>query len=81
MPQDSTDIYKRNIVIRYIIKPEEATLLCILYQLRAKLIEKESQPNKLPNEFIVKNHLLTNNHTYPNRITLNTREKLRCSKS
>ena len=44
LPQDSTDIYKRNIVIRYIIKPEEATLLCILYQLRAKLIEKESQP-------------------------------------
>ena len=54
LPEDSTDIYKRNMVSRYIIIPSEEvfnTLCCAFfikkYQLLPKKVENDSQPNEL----------------------------------
>ena len=63
LPEDSTDIYKRNMVSRYIIRPQVTVLnqLCYAsfvknYQLLPKQMENDSQPNELSHEVIEENH-------------------------
>ena len=87
LPEDSTDIYKRNMVSRYIIRPQDTVLnqLCYAsfvknYQLLPKQMENDSQPNELSDEVIEENHSLTDSNSYPKNITLSTGEKLRCRK-
>ena len=87
LPEDSTDIYKRNMVSRYIIRPQDTVLnqLCYAsfvknYHLFPKQMENDSQPNELSDEVIEENHSLTNINSYPKNITLSTGEKLRCRK-
>ena len=82
-PEDSTDIYKRNMVSRYIIKPSEEVFNQLYYasfvkkcQLRPKQVENDSQSNDLPDEVIQENHSVNNNNSYPKRITLSTGEML-----
>ena len=82
-PEDSADIYKRNMASRYIFMPSEEVYnqLCHAsflkkYQLLPKQVENDSQPNELSDEVIEENHSVNNNNSYPNRITLSTGEKL-----
>ena len=79
LPEDSTDIYKINLVSRYIIRLSEEIFnqLCYAsfvkkYQLLPKQVESDRQPNELSDEVIEKNHLVNNNNSYPKRITLST---------
>ena len=57
--EDSKDIYRRNMVSRYIIQPQDQVLnqLCHPffaknYQLHRKQTENDSQPNELSDEVI-----------------------------
>ena len=63
LPEDSTEIYKRNMVSRYIIRPSEGVFnqLCYAslvkkYQLLTKQVENDSQANELSDEVIEENH-------------------------
>ena len=63
LPEDSTDIYKRNMVSRYLIKPHDETFehLCYAlfikrYQLKTKPTENDSQPEELIDKLIETNH-------------------------
>ena len=83
LPEDSTDIYKINLVSRYIIRLSEEIFnqLCYAsfvkkYQLLPKQVESDRQPNELSDEVIEKNHLVNNNNSYPKRITLSTGKNL-----
>ena len=83
LPEDSTDIYKRNVVSRYFIRPPKEVFnhLCYAfyvkkYQSLPKQVENDSQTNELSNKFMEENHAVNNNNSYPKRITLSTREKL-----
>ena len=56
LPEDSTNIYRRNMVSRYLIRPHDEILehLCYAlfvkrYQLKTKSIENDSQPEELIN--------------------------------
>ena len=87
LPENIRDIYKRNMVSRYIIRPQDQVLnqLCYAsfaknYQLLPKQTENDSQANGLSDEVIEENHSLTNNYSYPKTIALSTGEKLRCGK-
>ena len=83
LPEDSTDIYKINLVSLYIIRLSEEIFnqLCYAsfvkkYQLLPKQVESDRQPNELSDEVIEKNHLVNNNNSYPKRITLSKGKNL-----
>ena len=83
LPEDSTDIFKRNIASRYIIRPSEEVFnqLCYVsfikrYQLFPKQVENDSQPNELFDVVIKENHSVNNNNSYSKHITLSTGETL-----
>ena len=83
MPEDSADIYKINLVSRYVIRPSEEIFnqLCYAsfvkkYQLLPKQVESDRQPNQLSDKVIEKNHLVNNNNSNPKRITLSTGKNL-----
>ena len=63
LPEDSTDIYKRNMMNRYMIRPHDALFeqLCYAlfikrYQLQTKPTENVSQPEELVDELLEINH-------------------------
>ena len=83
MPEDSADIYKLNLVSRYVIRPSEEIFNQLYYasfvktyQLLPKQVESDRQPNELSDKVIEKNHLVNNNNSNPKRITLSTGKNL-----
>ena len=59
LPIDSTDIYKRNMVNRYMIRPKDSifeylyyALFIKRYQLQSKPIENDSQPEVLDDKLL-----------------------------
>ena len=83
LPDDSTDIYKRNMVVRYIIRPPEEVFNQLWYasfikkyQMLPKQVENDSQPSELSDEVTEENPSVNNNSLYPKRITLRTGETL-----
>ena len=69
LPEDSTDIYKRNTLIRYLIRPHNGMFehLCYAlfikrYQLKTKPIENDSQPEELIDKLIETNHPISNSY-------------------
>ena len=59
LPEDSKDIYKRNMVSRYLIRPHDEmfehlgyALFIKWYQLKTKPIENDSQPEELIDKLI-----------------------------
>ena len=80
-PEDSTDIYKRNMVSRHLIKPHEEMFehLCYAlfikrYQLKTKPVENDSQPEELIDKHVETNHLI--NKFYPEVLVLFSGERL-----
>ena len=89
MPDDSLDVYKRNIIDGYLGRPstgiyEIVGQLCFSefikhYQLAPKPVENDCQPEELVDEIIEANHTLVGQ--YPKIIPLNnSKEKLKCRK-
>ena len=83
LPDDSTDIYKRNMIDRYIDRPalEIIEQLCYAeilkrYQLVPKVDENDCQPEELVDEIVEVNH--TSVGQYPKVITTRLKEKLKC---
>ena len=63
LPEDSTDIYTRNMVSRYLIRPHNEVfepfcyaLFIKRYQLKTKPIENDSQPEQLIDKLVETNH-------------------------
>ena len=63
LPESSTDIYKRNMMNRYMIRPHDAlfeqlryALFIRRYYLQTKPIENDSQHEELVDELIERNH-------------------------
>ena len=89
LPDDSSDVYKRNMFDRYLGRPsigiyEIVGQLCFSefvkhYQLALKPVENDCQPEELVDEIIEANHTLVGQ--YPKIIPLNnSKEKLKCRK-
>ena len=81
LPEDSTDIHKRNVVSRYLIRPHDEMFehLCYAlfikrYQLKTKPIENDSQPEDLIDKLIETNHSISS--SYPEVLVLSSGEKL-----
>ena len=81
LPEDSTDIYNRNMMNRYMIRPHDAlfeplcyTLFIKRYQLQTKPIENDSQPEELVDELVETNH--STSSSYPKLLVLSTDERL-----
>ena len=67
LPESSTDIYKRNMMNRYMIRPHDAlfeqlryALFIRRYYLQTKPIENDSQHEELVDELIERNHPTNN---------------------
>ena len=89
LPEDSVDLYKRNMIDRYVDRPghgiyEIVNQLCFSafikhYQLEPRPIENDCQPEELMDGVIEVNHELVGQ--YPKIIPLtNSKEKLKCRK-
>ena len=81
LPEDSIDIYKRNMVSRYLIRPYNEmfqhlcyTLFIKWYQLKTKPIENDSQPEELIDKLVETNHPISN--SYSEVLVLSSGEKL-----
>ena len=81
LPEDSTDIYKRNMFSRYLIRPHDEMFehLCYAlfikrYQLKTKPIENDSQQEELIDKLIETNHPISS--SYPEVLVLPLVEKL-----
>ena len=81
LPEDSTDIYKRNMVSRYFIRPHDEIFehLCYAlfikrYQLTTKPTENDLQPEELIDKLIETNHPISS--SYPEVLVLSSSEKL-----
>ena len=81
LPKDSTNIYKRNIVNRYMIRPENSifehicyALFIKRYQLQPKPIENDSQTEVLDNKLFEANHSTTD--SYSDVLILSSGERL-----
>ena len=81
LPEDRTDIYKRNVVSRYLIRSHDEMFehLCYAmfikrYQLKTKPIENDSQPEELIDKLIETNHLISS--SYSEVLVLSSGEKL-----
>ena len=81
LPKDSIDIYKRNMVSRYMIRPEDFifehlcyALLIKRYQLQPKPIENDSQPGVLDDKLFETNHSTAD--SYPDMLILSSGERL-----
>ena len=79
--KDSTDIYKRNILDRYLIRQKDAVFenLCYAlfikrYQMQTKPTENDSQPEELVDNLFEENHSSVN--AYPDVLILSSRKKL-----
>ena len=75
LPKESTDIYKRSMVNRYMIRPKDSIFehLCYglfikRYQLQPKPIENDSQPEVLDDKLFEANHSTTD--SYPDMLIL-----------
>ena len=69
LPEDNADIYKRNMVSRYLIRPHDEmfehfcyALFIKRYQLKTKQIENNSQPEQLIDKLIKKENILLNSN-------------------
>ena len=92
LDDESTDIFKSNIIVRYSIRPDSISVLdkLCLAEFAAyyyKDYRKESdetsdaQPNVLTDEVIHTQHSILQNISLPPQITLmNTKEKMKCRK-
>ena len=86
LPEDSTNIYKRNMVSRCLIRPHDemfehpsyATFIK-RYQLKTEPIENDSQPDELVEKLCQTNHLINNSH--PEVLILFSGEKLHYRKA
>ena len=85
LPDDSTDLYKRNMIDHYIDKPSLEIIenLCFaeflkLYQLVPKAEENDCQPEELNDEIIENNRSFVGQ--YPRILTTSSKEKLKCCK-
>ena len=63
LPKESTDIYKKDMINRYMIRPHDALFeqFCYLlfikrYQLQTKPFENDSQPEELVDKLVETNH-------------------------
>ena len=81
LSEDITDIYKRNMMSKYMIRPHDALFeqLCYAlfikrYQLQTKPIENDSQPEELVDELVETNHSAIS--SYPKLLVLSTDERL-----
>ena len=81
LPKDSTGIYERNIVNRYMIRPKDSICenLCYAlfikrYQLLPKPIDNDSQPEVLDDKLFEVNHFTTD--SYPDVLILSSGERL-----
>ena len=81
LPEDSPDIYKRNMMNRYMIRPHDALFkqLCYAlfikrYQLLTKAFENNSQPEELVDKLVETNH--STSSSYPKLLILSTGERL-----
>ena len=81
LPKKSTDIYKRNMANRYMIRPKDSMFehLCYVlfikrYQLQTKPIENDSQPEVLDDKPFEVNHSTTD--SYPDALILSSGERL-----
>ena len=81
LPEDNTDIYKRKMMNRYMIRPHDALfeqLCCALfikrYQLQTKPFENDSQPEELVDKLVETNH--STSSSYPKLLILSTGESL-----
>lgn len=92
LDDDSTDIFKSNIIERYSIRPDSFSVvdkLCLAefaayyYKDYKKQSDEtnDAQPNVLTDEVIHTQHLIVQNISLPPQITLmNTNEKMKCRK-
>ena len=86
LPEDSTNIYKRNMVSRCLIRPHDemfehpsyATFIK-RYQLKTEPIENDSQPDELVEKLCQINHFINNSH--PEVLILSSGEKLHYRKA
>ena len=81
LPEDSTDIYNRNMMNRYMIRPHDTLFgqLCYAlfikrYQLQTKPIENDSQPEEFVDELVETNY--STSSSYPKLLVLPTGERL-----
>ena len=81
LPEDSTNIYKRNMVSRSLIRPHDEmfedfcyALFIKRYQLKTKLIENDSQPEELMDKLVETNHRISN--SYSEVLLLSSGERL-----
>ena len=81
LSKDSTDIYKRNMVNMYMIRPKDSIFehLCYAlsikcYQLQPKTIENDSQLEVLDDKRFEANH--STNDSYPDMLILSSGERL-----
>ena len=81
LPEDRTNIYKRNMVSRYLIRRHDEMFehLCYAlfikrYQLKKKPIENDSQPGKLIDILLETNYPISN--SYLEVLVLSSGEKL-----
>ena len=81
LPEDNTDIYKRKMMNRYMIRPHDALFeqLCYAlfikrYQLQTKPFENDSQPEELVDKLVETNH--STSSSYPKLLILSTGERL-----
>ena len=81
LPEDSTDIYKRSMVSRQLIRSYNEmfehlcyTLFIKRYQLKTKPIESDSQPEELIDKLVEKNHPISN--SYSEVLVLSSGERL-----
>ena len=79
--EDSTDIYMRNMMNRYMIRPHDALFKQFCYalfikrcQLQRKPFENDSQPEELVDELVETNH--STSSSYPKLLILSTRKIL-----
>ena len=85
LPDDSTDLYKRNMIDHYIDKPSLEIIenLCFAeflkrYQLVPKAEENDCQAEELNDEVIENNRSFVGQ--YPRILTTSSKEKLKCRK-
>ena len=82
LSDDGTDLYKKNMIDRYIDRPTLENL-CFAeflkrYQLVPKVEENDCQPGELTDEIIENNQNFVGQ--YPKFLTTNSKEKLKCRK-
>lgn len=83
LPDDSTDLLKRNMIDRYIDRPviDIIEQLCFAeflkcHQLVPKVIKNDCQPEELVDKIVEGNHELISQ--YPKTVTTKSKEKLKC---